>query len=55
VDARHSDAHLITDGTTDFGTKKINLTLGYGRISEDLKVDDAESCDYHLLAAAGSK
>ena len=42
VGARHSDAHLITDATTDFGKKKINFTLGYGRVSGDVKVDDSD-------------
>ena len=55
MDARHSDAHLITDGTTDFGKKKINLTLGFGRISGDLKVDDSDrtksSVEFHIYPA----
>ena len=55
VDARHSDAQLITDGTTDFGKKKINFTLGYGRISGDLKVDDSDptksSVEFHIYPA----
>ena len=42
VDTRHSDAQLITDGTTDFGKKKINFTLGYARISGNVSVDDAD-------------
>jgi hypothetical protein len=28
VDARHSDAQLITDGTTDYGKTQINVALG---------------------------
>ena len=27
VDTRHSDAQIITDGTTDYGKTKINVTL----------------------------
>jgi len=46
---------LITDGTTDFGKRKINFTLGYGRISGDLKVDDSDltksSVEFHIYPA----
>jgi len=40
VDARHSDVQLITDGTTDYGKTKINVTLGFGRINGELKIDN---------------
>src|ERR1700731_4779617 len=40
VDARHSDANLITDATTDYGKTKINVTLGYARLIGKVKVDD---------------
>lgn len=41
VDVHHSDVQLITDGTTDYGKKKINFTLGYAKIHGTLKLDDA--------------
>ena len=40
VDARHSDANLITDATTDYGKTKMNVTLGYARLNGKVKVDD---------------
>lgn len=33
VDARHSDAQLITDATTDYGKTKIDVTLGFARVN----------------------
>lgn len=39
VDSRHSDAQIITDATTDYGKKKIDLTLGFGRVNGELKLD----------------
>ena len=42
VDARHSDAQLITDGTTDYGKTKIDITLGFARVGGGLKVDEAD-------------
>ncbi len=33
VDTRHSDAQLITDGTTDYGKTKINVALGVARVN----------------------
>lgn len=42
VDAHHSDAQLITDGTTNYGKKKIDFTLGYGKVHGTLKIDDAD-------------
>ncbi|MFY9909846.1 MAG: hypothetical protein WAK56_08395, partial [Candidatus Sulfotelmatobacter sp.] len=33
VDARDSNAKLITDATTDYGKTKINVTLGYARVN----------------------
>ena len=35
VDTRHSDAKLITDATTDYGKTKMNVALGYARITEE--------------------
>ena len=40
VDGRHSDAQIITDGTTDYGKTKINVTLGFARVNGDLKIDN---------------
>jgi polyisoprenoid-binding protein YceI len=40
VDARHSDARLMTDGTTDFGKTKISFTLGVGRVNGRVKLDN---------------
>jgi len=55
VDARHSDAHLTTDGTTDYGKTKINITVGIGRVDGDLKFDDGDpsksSADLHIYPA----
>jgi polyisoprenoid-binding protein YceI len=42
VDSRHSDAQIVTDGTTDYGKKKIDITLGFGRINGRLRIDDAD-------------
>lgn len=38
VDARHSDARLTTDGTTDFGKTKMTFTLGVGRVNGRVKI-----------------
>jgi polyisoprenoid-binding protein YceI len=42
VDARHSDAQLITDGTTDYGKTKINVALGVARVNGKMTLDDAD-------------
>ena len=42
VDARHSDARLITDATTDYGKTKMNLTLGYARVNGRVMIDDGD-------------
>jgi len=39
VDARHSDARLSTDGTTDFGKTKMNFTIGFTRVNGTVKID----------------
>jgi hypothetical protein len=39
VDAHHSNAQLITDGTTDYGKTKIDITLGFGRVMGGVKID----------------
>jgi len=55
VDFRHSDAQLVTDGTTDYGKTKINVTLGFARVNGTLKFDDADpaksSFDFRLYPA----
>ena len=55
VDARHSDAQLITDGTTDNGKTKIDVTLGIARVEGDFKVDDGDPSksrvDLHIYPA----
>jgi polyisoprenoid-binding protein YceI len=55
VDTRHSDAQLITDGTTNFGKTKLNYTLGYGRVSGAVMLDDQDatksSVELHIYPA----
>jgi len=55
VDARHSDAQLITDGTTDYGKTRIDVTLGFGRVMGALRIDDVNptksSVDLHIYPA----
>jgi len=55
VDAQHSTVQLITDGTTDFGKKKITYTLGFARVNGDFKLDDANldssKLDLHIYPA----
>jgi polyisoprenoid-binding protein YceI len=40
VDHHHSDAQLITDATTDYGKKKIDVTLGFARVSGRVSLDN---------------
>jgi len=40
IDSRHSYAQIVTDGTTDFGKKKIDITLGFARLNGELNLDD---------------
>ena len=42
VDARHSDAKLITDATTDYGKTKMNVTLGFARVNGRVTIDDGD-------------
>ncbi len=55
VDVHHSDAQLITDGTTDYGKTKIDITLGFARVMGAVKIDDANpaksSIDLHIYPA----
>jgi len=55
VDAHHSNAQLITDGTTDYGKTKIDVTLGFARVMGALRIDDVNpaksSVDLHIFPA----
>ena len=55
VDGRRSDAQIITDGTTDYGKTKINVTLGFARVNGNLKIDDGDPTqsrvDLHIYPA----
>ena len=42
VDAGRSDAQLSTDGTTDFGKKKITITIGFARVNGTVKLDSSD-------------
>jgi polyisoprenoid-binding protein YceI len=42
VDARHSDARIVTNATTDYGKTKIDVTLGFARVSGAMKLDDSD-------------
>lgn len=48
IDSRHSYAQIITDGTTDFGKKKIDITLGFARLNGQLKLDDIDPAKSRL-------
>lgn len=45
VDARHSDAQLSADGTTDFGKTKMNFIVGYTRVNGTVQLDPAALAD----------
>jgi polyisoprenoid-binding protein YceI len=51
VDTRHSDAQLITDGTTDYGKTKTDFTLGFGRVYGRLKIDDSDPTKSNVVLA----
>jgi polyisoprenoid-binding protein YceI len=55
VDARHSDAQLITDATTDYGKTKIDVTLGFGRVNGRVELDNdnlaKSSFDFRIYPA----
>jgi polyisoprenoid-binding protein YceI len=55
VDTRHSDAQLITDGTTDYGKTKTDITLGFARVEGAVKFDDGDPAnsrvDLHIYPA----
>jgi len=43
IDTQHSDAQLIADGTTDYGKTKMDVTLGFGRITGTAIVNDEDA------------
>jgi polyisoprenoid-binding protein YceI len=55
IDARHSDARLTTDGTTDFGKTKMNITAGFARVNGTVKLDGSDysnsAFDFRLYPA----
>jgi polyisoprenoid-binding protein YceI len=55
VDARHSDAQLITDATTDYGKTKIDVTLGFGRVNGRVELNNDDlaksSFDFRIYPA----
>ncbi len=55
VDARHSDAKITTDGTTDFGKTKMDVVLGFGRVNGQVKLIDGDAAnsrvDLHIYPA----
>ena len=55
VDARHSDAQLITDATTDYGKAKIDVTLGFARVTGRVELDNDDparsSFDFRIYPA----
>jgi polyisoprenoid-binding protein YceI len=51
VDTRHSDAQLVTDGTTDYGKTKLDFTLGFGRVYGRLNIDDADPAKSNVILA----
>ncbi|MFY9843246.1 MAG: YceI family protein [Terriglobales bacterium] len=56
VDAHHSDAQLITDATTDYGKRKIDITLGFGRVNGRVELDNNDlaksSFDFRIYPAS---
>lgn len=55
MDTHRSEAQLVTDGTTDYGKTKIDITLGFGRVMGGLKIDEADPTqsrvDLHIFPA----
>jgi polyisoprenoid-binding protein YceI len=43
VDARHSDAKLSTEATTDYGKTKIKVALGFARVNGTVKIGDGDA------------
>lgn len=48
IDSQHSYAQIITDGTTDFGKKKIDIILGFARLNGALRLDDSDATKSRL-------
>lgn len=48
IDSHRSYAQIVTDGTTDSGKKKIDITLGYARLNGALQLDDADPAKSRL-------
>jgi polyisoprenoid-binding protein YceI len=55
VDTHRSEAQLVTDGTTDYGKTKIDITLGFARVMGGLKINEADATqsqvDLHIFPA----
>lgn len=43
LDSRHSHAQLTTDGTTNFGKTKLNITVGFARVNGTVKLDNTDA------------
>jgi polyisoprenoid-binding protein YceI len=53
VDSRHSHAQLTTDGTTDYGKSKLNITVGFTRMNGTVKLDgDNSAFDFRMYPAS---
>lgn len=50
VDAHHSDVQLVTDATTDYGKIKVDVTLGFARVTGrvELNNDDLARSSFNL-------
>lgn len=48
IDSRHSYAQIVTDGTTDFGKQKVDITVGFARMNGGLQLDDSDSSKSRL-------
>lgn len=58
IDARHSDAQLVTDATTNYGKTKINYTVGIARVTGKVKLDNDDpsksSFDFTMYPATSA-
>jgi len=50
VDAHHSDIQLVTDATSDYGKRKIDITLGFARVNGrvELNNDDLAKSSFDI-------
>jgi polyisoprenoid-binding protein YceI len=59
VDAHYSAAQLNTNGTSDFGKTKMNLTIGYARVNGTVTLDNNDpaksSFELHIYPATNMK